>query len=193
MNDGDDDKDEVIRALQENVKAALDAGAVLEAENARLRTAYFKMNEEVSQTLGKALGYPWFKDDPKNFPDATEEQGVCVGDHVAESLADEAADRLKTQALPFVTTWAALGAALHVLSRPSIRLEVGEKLYNLLTDILKEGRPYIGKLPPKGGPINAEDFGVREGRDVTSALQSAINYAELDALEDDLREEEKKP
>ena len=50
---------------------------------------------EIEQILGKALGYPWFKDDPKNFPDATEEHGVCVGDHVAVSLAMEAADKIK--------------------------------------------------------------------------------------------------
>ena len=61
----------------------------------RLETGYSKMNEEVCQVLGKALGYPWFKDDPKNFPNATEANGVCVGEHVAESLADAAAARIK--------------------------------------------------------------------------------------------------
>ena len=49
---------------------------------------------EIEQILGKALGYPWYKDDPKNFPDATEANGVCVGDHVPESLAAEAAARI---------------------------------------------------------------------------------------------------
>ncbi len=63
-------------------------------ENAALRAACSKSNDEISQTLGKALGYPWFKDDQINFPGATAENGVCVGDHVAESLADEAARRL---------------------------------------------------------------------------------------------------
>lgn len=52
-------------------------------------------SEEIEQILGKALGYPWFKDDPKNFPTATEEDGVCVGDHTAWSLAMCAADRIK--------------------------------------------------------------------------------------------------
>lgn len=46
---------------------------------------------DVEQALGKVLGYPWYKDDQKNFPDATEEDGVCVGDHVAGSIAAEAA------------------------------------------------------------------------------------------------------
>ena len=51
-----------------------------------------KMEEEICQTLGQVLGfYPWYKDDQKNFPGATEKDGVCVGDHVAESIAMEAA------------------------------------------------------------------------------------------------------
>lgn len=64
------------------------------AEIARLRNACSTMNYDVSQTLGKALGYPWFKDDQKNFPGATEKDGVCVGDHVAESIAMAAASRI---------------------------------------------------------------------------------------------------
>jgi hypothetical protein len=63
-------------------------------ELARLREAFSRHNQTICQTLGKALGYPWFKDDPVNFPNATEADGVCVGDHVAESLADEAAARI---------------------------------------------------------------------------------------------------
>lgn len=67
----------------------------LEEEIERLRKTCSKLNDDVCQTLGKVLGYPWFKDDQKNFPGATEEDGVCVGDHVAESLAEEAAKKLK--------------------------------------------------------------------------------------------------
>ena len=51
-------------------------------------------DHRIEQILGKALGYPWFKDDQKNFPSATEEDGVCVGDHVAETLAMEAAKKI---------------------------------------------------------------------------------------------------
>ena len=54
-----------------------------------------KSFHEVEQTLGKALGYPWFKDDQKNFPGATKRDGVCVGEHVPETIAQEAAKRLK--------------------------------------------------------------------------------------------------
>jgi len=56
-----------------------------------LRLAWAKENDEICQVLGKALGYPWYKDDPKNFPGATEENGVCVGEHVAVTIAMEAA------------------------------------------------------------------------------------------------------
>lgn len=62
-----------------------------ETEVARLRDAVTLSNDEICQTLGKALGYPWFCDDQKNFPGATRENGVCVGDHVAASMAQEAA------------------------------------------------------------------------------------------------------
>lgn len=68
----------------------------LRAEVERLKSAASTINDEVCQTLGKVLGYPWFKDDPGNFPDSTEAHGVCVGDHVAESIAAEAAERIET-------------------------------------------------------------------------------------------------
>lgn len=71
--------------------------AALRGERDRLRNAVSKSNDEICQSLGKALGHPWFKDDQANFPGSTETDGVCVGDHVAESIADEASRRL-TQA-----------------------------------------------------------------------------------------------
>ena len=64
------------------------------AELERLRDAFTARDTGIQQTLGKALGYPWFKDDQKNFPGSTQEHGVCFGDHVAESLADEAAETI---------------------------------------------------------------------------------------------------
>ena len=54
-----------------------------------------KESEEIEQILGKALGYPWYTDDPKNFPTATEAHGVCVGIETAWSLAMIAADRIR--------------------------------------------------------------------------------------------------
>ena len=56
--------------------------------------AHKKELTEVEQILGKALGYPWYADDLENFPDATEEDGVCVGDSIPASLADDAADKI---------------------------------------------------------------------------------------------------
>lgn len=62
----------------------------------RLLDAYCKTSEEVEQTLAQAIGgYPWYKDDQVNFPGATEANGVCVGEHVAESLAMDAASVIK--------------------------------------------------------------------------------------------------
>lgn len=45
---------------------------------------------EVEQCLGKVLGYPKYRDDPKNFPDVTDDS-VCIGEHTAGTLAAEAA------------------------------------------------------------------------------------------------------
>jgi polyhydroxyalkanoate synthesis regulator phasin len=62
--------------------------------------AYRQMVIEVEQILGRALGYPLYADDQKNFPGTTEADGVCVGEHVPASLADEAAGeiaRLRTE------------------------------------------------------------------------------------------------
>ena len=68
-----------------------------------------RMDDEICQALGKALGYPWFKDDQKNFPGTTEANGVCVGDHVSESIAAEAAKRIEEQAEQLESIRAAFG------------------------------------------------------------------------------------
>jgi hypothetical protein len=57
----------------------------------RLEHGIAKQNLEIEQTCGKVLDYPWFRDDQKNFPGATEKDGVCVGEHVAETIAAELA------------------------------------------------------------------------------------------------------
>jgi len=53
-----------------------------------------KEAHDVEQALGQALGYPWYKDDQKNFPGATERDGVCVGAHTPASIAEEAAQMI---------------------------------------------------------------------------------------------------
>ena len=59
----------------------------------RLREGLLKQNQNIEQTCGKVLGYPWFKDDQKNFSGATEKDGVSVGDHVAETIVSELAKK----------------------------------------------------------------------------------------------------
>ena len=64
-------------------------------EIAKLNKQIVKMLEEfreIEQILGKALGYPWFKDDQENFPNATEADGVVTAGptwHVATHAADK--------------------------------------------------------------------------------------------------------
>ena len=74
------------------------AGCESEVRELRERIAFLeraiaKQNQEIEQVCGKALGYPWFKDDQKNFPGATEADGVCVGEHVANTIVAELATR----------------------------------------------------------------------------------------------------
>jgi hypothetical protein len=63
-------------------------------ESAHYKLAVMLTSSEVEQILGKALGYPAYKDDQENFPGATEQDGVCVGEHVPQSLAEEAAKKI---------------------------------------------------------------------------------------------------
>lgn len=64
------------------------------AEMKRQLKGYQQECYDVEQALGKALGYPWHKDDQRNFPGATEADGVCVGEHVPATIASEAAGRI---------------------------------------------------------------------------------------------------
>lgn len=54
-----------------------------------LESACAKQAIEIEQMCGQALGYPWFKDDQKNFPGATEADGVIIGEHVPETIVAE--------------------------------------------------------------------------------------------------------
>lgn len=86
----------------------------LNAANDRIKRLYdgiLKNNQEIEQTCGKVLGYPWFKDDQKNFPGSTENDGVCVGDHVAETIVSELAKR-HTEALARIKRLEEAGDAL---------------------------------------------------------------------------------
>lgn len=86
--------DETILAARDRIMCLVKEKAELAGELDRIRNAGLESHDAVCQTLGKALGYPRYCDDQKNFPGATDADGVCVGDHVAESIADEAAKRI---------------------------------------------------------------------------------------------------
>jgi hypothetical protein len=47
--------------------------------------------DKCQQIAGIALGYPWYKDDQKNFPGATEKDGVCLGEHADDTVVAELA------------------------------------------------------------------------------------------------------
>jgi hypothetical protein len=50
----------------------------------------------IEQTAAQAIGtYPWYKDDQKNFPGSTEMDGVCIGEHVTETIVAELADNYR--------------------------------------------------------------------------------------------------
>lgn len=78
----------------------------LEAKDRRISEliqAGSKVNGEICQTLGKALGYPTIHTGIVNgptavvssdYPGAVATDDVCVGDHVAETLAAEAAQTI---------------------------------------------------------------------------------------------------
>jgi len=148
-----------LRTLFEAQQAALQAAR---REAAELRIAFDREDGEICQTLGKALGYPWFKDDQKNFPGATEENGVCVGDHVAASIAAEAAKaiaRIKREADEMRTLFEAqqleLQAALGREERAREALQTAERVIVAqsitLGDLLAMGSPteFVGDFSLK--------------------------------------------
>lgn len=76
--------------IAESVFTALDEEV---SKLKRQRDGYQRHMHECEQIAGKALGYPWYKDDQKNFPGATEADGVCVGEHVGDTIVAELAEK----------------------------------------------------------------------------------------------------
>jgi len=97
--------------------------AAMTAERDRMKLACIKMDDEIGQTLGRALGYPWYKDDQVNFPGATEANGVCVGEHVAATIAMEAAAALAASQ----KTVKVLGNRVSLLDRMLVAYRVGKR------------------------------------------------------------------
>lgn len=73
---------------------ALEARRLAEADRDRWQKAYGHTVWHVEQTLGRALGYP-----PDPTEDGSDPGTVCVGDHVPESIAAEAASVIAGKAL----------------------------------------------------------------------------------------------
>lgn len=63
-------------------------------ELGRQREGFIAEQSRIEQVLGRELGMTRFCDDQKNWPGATDEDGVCVGEHTALTLAMTAADEL---------------------------------------------------------------------------------------------------
>jgi hypothetical protein len=77
---------------------ALLAEVALEAAESALETECANRIHQlnaIEQALARALGgFPWYCDDQQNFPGATAENGVCVGELVVEDLVAMAAKQL---------------------------------------------------------------------------------------------------
>jgi hypothetical protein len=82
-----------IDELRREVDCHLAAYGRDQAEIARLRDAYATTSHVVEQALGKALGYPVMGPEVCG-PEGNPGGDVCVGDHVPESLAAEAAAKI---------------------------------------------------------------------------------------------------
>ena len=76
-----------------NLREKADIAAELAYRDWKIDRMYKELYE-VEQILGKVLKYPWYKDDQKNFPGATEKDGVCIGEHTAGTIAQEAASKV---------------------------------------------------------------------------------------------------
>ena len=90
--------DQLLQRLDETSKAlCVPMDASYGPSQAMARTAAYTIraflvdSALIEQTCGQALGYPWYYKDQENFPGATPESGVCIGPHVAATIAAELA------------------------------------------------------------------------------------------------------
>lgn len=144
----------------------------LEARVNHLTLGCAKQNDEVCQVLGRALGYPAFVDDQVNFPGATEADGVCVGDHVAESMADEAARRISA------------AEAKLARAREERSNAVGVGMVIAATIILPQSDVYAEEVLGAAGicsiadmrKIGCDDYDINQLRGVVSEMQRRRRY-----------------
>lgn len=83
----------VPNTIRQSIADVIEEQAAEISELKRKLDGYQRHLHECEQIAGKALGYPWYKDDQKNFPGATEADGVCVGEHVGDTIVAELAKR----------------------------------------------------------------------------------------------------
>lgn len=72
----------------------LDEIELLTKDRDRYCKAYWESAHEIDQTLGRALGYPVYPDNDPNCPGEPGE--VETGEHVPETLAMEAANKIRS-------------------------------------------------------------------------------------------------
>jgi hypothetical protein len=153
-----------IESVGRDLAAAREELAEANSKYEQLKAACAREEYDIQQTLGKALGYPWFKDDQTNFPGATEENGVCVGEHVAVTLAMEAAKQLaaanatvdKCKAAGFIDEQGNVRKVLGTLPITADGVVVGcPGLGNVLTLYAKSGNE--GKVNRRSASVTCSD------------------------------------
>jgi hypothetical protein len=106
----------------------------------------------ICQVLGKALGYPaiYVADGPEgeyivapDHPGARPTQDVCVGEHVAETLADEAANRL------MLAESCLLAVATMLKIDPSNDLPLGDEVIIAVRNLVEQHNTLQDKLIAK--------------------------------------------
>lgn len=112
----------------ESPQCVLNQRDALAAELKDLRRIIAESAVEIEQRCGQALGYPWYKDDQKNFPGATEKDGVCIGEHVTETIVHELANRYTA-----------------LLARVKRLEEAGDKLIVAIWSVQDWGGSYVGE------------------------------------------------
>ena len=127
-------------------------------------------DNRIEQAIGKVLGFPDAKDDQKNFPDAKDDQknfpdakddqknfpdakeadGVCVGDHVAESLVMELIDKFKELEDKLQKQWEWSQCALDWRESEIIKARADERK-KIATWIQKNDNHFIFHFIPECG------------------------------------------
>lgn len=102
---------------------------------------YQKHLRACEQIAGKALGYPWFKDDQKHFPGATEEDGVCIGEHVGDTIVEELAQAKIAMAEALRSLADSLEINVKALHRGGLYVD---KMVTVLEQLAKSARVKAG-------------------------------------------------